>query len=526
VRIIVYDQYWPTLGGGEKLAGGIAQALTGAGHDVTLLAHEPLDIEILQERLALDLSGVTVTEVEATPDAISAASGDADVFINASFGSVARSTAPASLYVVYFPVLPQLERSALRRAVAARGRSLLRANGDGRAEPLSGLHAPDVLRRHSARWTTGEAVLAIKAHPGETVPVVVALGRYLDPGLGPRPVEALLDGDVIAATTVRPVTSRLDLRRVTHLRFTVQGRPDGEPVQVALRSPTHSPAERDASSDHRVLGVPVLAVEAGREPGRRLAARLPGLLEPTYGVGFLDSYSRVLSISEFVQRWVTRLWERDSGLLYPPVTMYDAGPKADSIVSVGRFFGRGSGHSKKQLEMVKAFRRLHDGGAVGWTLHLVGGCAPEHAGYLDEVRDAAAGLPVKLHVGATGEELRRLYAETSIYWHATGLHENENRHPDRFEHFGITTVEAMSAGAVPVVIGAGGQREVVRDGVDGYWFSDLDGLVARTRELIDDPDRRALMADSARQAAQRFSVDAFAGAVVEEVTALSSPSPG
>jgi glycosyltransferase involved in cell wall biosynthesis len=127
-------------------------------------------------------------------------------------------------------------------------------------------------------------------------------------------------------------------------------------------------------------------------------------------------------------------------------------------------------------------------------------------------------------VGATGEELRHLYRQAAIYWHATGLHEDENRHPDRFEHFGITTVEAMSAGAVPVVIGAGGQREVVRDGVDGYWFTDLDGLVARTRELIDNPDRRALMAGSARQAAQRFSVDAFADAVVEEVTALSSPS--
>jgi glycosyltransferase involved in cell wall biosynthesis len=526
VRITVYDQYWPTLGGGEKLAGGIAQALTGAGHQVTLLAHEPLDIDLLQERLALDLSGVGVTVVEATPDAISAASGDADVFINASFGSVARSTAPASLYIVYFPVLPQLERSALRRAVAARGRSLLRANGDGRAEPLSGLHAPDVLRRHSARWSTGEALLAIKAHPGETVPVIVALGRYIDPALGPRTVEALVDGDVVAEATVHPVTSRLDLRRVTHLRFTVQGRPEGEPVHVALRSPTHSPAERDDSSDHRVLGVPILGVEAGRAMGRRLAGRLPGLLEPAYGVGFLDSYTRVLSISEFVQSWVTRLWERDSGLLYPPVTMYDPGPKTNSIVSVGRFFGRGSGHSKKQLEMVQAFRRLHDGGAREWTLHLVGGCAPEHARYLDEVRDAATGLPVDLHVGATGEELRELYAQAPIYWHATGLGENDTRHPDRCEHFGITTVEAMSAGAVPVVIGAGGQPEVVRDGLDGYWFKDLDGLVARTRQLVDDPGRRAQMAASAREAARRFSFDAFAAAAVDEVAALSSPSRG
>lgn len=516
MKISVYDQYWPTLGGGEKLAGGIAQVLSQAGHELTLLAHEPIDLDVLQERLALDLSAVAVTEVEATPEAITAASTDCDLFINASFGSVARSAAPASIYVVYFPVLPQLQRSPIRRVIAERGRALLGVRHP-RVEALSGLHGTDVVRRHSVRWTSGEATLAVQARPGEAVPVTVALGRYTDPALGPRQVTALVEGEVVAQTTLYPVNGRLDLRRVNLLRFTAQGRSDGAPLRVTLRSPTHCPADGDASSDNRVLGVPVLAVEAGRERGRRLAGRLPGLLEPAQSSGFLDTYTRIVSISSFVRQWVARLWERDSGLLFPPVTMYEAGPKSKSIVSVGRFFGRGSGHSKKQLEMVDAFRRLRDGGAKGWTLHLVGGCAPEHMDYLDDVREAAAGLPVAFHVGASGEELGRLYRGASIYWHATGLNEAQHRHPDRFEHFGITTVEAMSAGAVPVVIGAGGQCEVVRDGRDGYWFGDIDGLVARTRELIDNPNRRAMLAASAQDAARRFAFDAFDATVLDLV---------
>jgi hypothetical protein len=52
------------------------------------------------------------------------------------------------------------------------------------------------------------------------------------------------------------------------------------------------------------------------------------------------------------------------------------------------------------------------------------------------------------------------------------LGEDPERHPDRFEHFGITTVEAMSAGAVPVVTRCrrpGGDRGAGRVGLPLRW---------------------------------------------------------
>ena len=182
------------------------------------------------------------------------------------------------------------------------------------------------------------------------------------------------------------------------------------------------------------------------------------------------------------------------------------------ILSVGRFFLPGTGHNKKQLEMVTAFRDLvARGGAEGWEYHLVGGCAPEHRPYLDQIRAVAAGLPVVLHPDASGAELGDLYARASIFWHAAGLGEDPERHPDRYEHFGITTVEAMSAGAVPVVIDAAGQVEIVEHGATGYRFAGLDDLVSHTERLIADPAWRAALSAAAERRAHDFGWDAFDG---------------
>jgi glycosyltransferase involved in cell wall biosynthesis len=201
--------------------------------------------------------------------------------------------------------------------------------------------------------------------------------------------------------------------------------------------------------------------------------------------------------------------------------MQSRGDKRPVILSVGRFFRADRGHSKKQLEMVHAFRALCNGGVDGWELHLVGGCSLEDETYLDEVIAASAGLPVTIHRDAPGHELQALYAEASIFWSITGLGENVRRHPGRFEHFGITTVEAMSAGVVPVVLAAGGQVEIVRDGVEGLHINQLAELTTRTAELIADPVRRAELADAAATRARDFDMPAF-GARMRELVELAT----
>ena len=72
------------------------------------------------------------------------------------------------------------------------------------------------------------------------------------------------------------------------------------------------------------------------------------------------------------------------------------------------------------------------------------------------------------------------------------------------EHFGITTVEAMAAGCVPVVVARGGQTELVTHGVDGYLWQTPDELDAYTLRLLQDEDLRRTMAAAARLSARRF----------------------
>lgn len=236
-----------------------------------------------------------------------------------------------------------------------------------------------------------------------------------------------------------------------------------------------------------------------------LAARLENLIPPDF-LDSVASYGLLWSISEFVQEWTYFYWNRESDLLYPPVDVdaFQPAAKERRILSVGRFFH--GAHNKKHDVMIRTFREMVDEGLEGWSLHLAGGTQPEtvHQRYLDKLKRMARGYPITLHTDMPRDELIRLYETSAIYWHAAGHGEDEARTPHALEHFGITTVEAMAAGCVPVVYGSGGQPELVEDGRTGFlWYTSAD-LMGRTRRLIADEALRAQMAAAAVQASRRF----------------------
>jgi glycosyltransferase involved in cell wall biosynthesis len=289
----------------------------------------------------------------------------------------------------------------------------------------------------------------------------------------------------------------------------VTGRGADDPVRLVIRSDTFG-----VEGDGRPLGVPLSSIQIGKGPLAWVAGRFPFLTRSQQHADFLETYQDIVSISEFTRQWVARRWGRDSHVICPPVDAPAAGGHKDPIIlSVGRFYDTRFGHSKKQLELVNAFRNLAGRSLRGWQLHFVGSRQQHHAGYLEQVRAAAEGLPVHFHIDAPREELRDLYARASIYWHATGLDESERRRPERFEHFGISTVEAMGAGAVPIVIGKGGQAEIVQENVNGYLFRSLEDLDDRTRLVVHDPQLRLRLGKAAIERAAEYSTERFAGHV-------------
>lgn len=158
-----------------------------------------------------------------------------------------------------------------------------------------------------------------------------------------------------------------------------------------------------------------------------------------------------------------------------------------------------------------AFKKMVDQGLQDWELHLVGGTKNEksHQRYLKKLSAESQDYPIFIHPDLPYPDLVALYSGSSIYWHACGYGENAIRNPEKFEHFGITTVESMASGCVPVVFGRGGQREIVRHGRNGFLWDDLNQLIQYTWRLIRDPSLTRQLSEAARGDSRRFDISLF-----------------
>jgi L-malate glycosyltransferase len=222
-----------------------------------------------------------------------------------------------------------------------------------------------------------------------------------------------------------------------------------------------------------------------------------------------DSYKIKTANSCFTQQWTRRRWGIDCQVVYPPVdTDFGATAKSNLILSVGRFASEG--HSKKQLEMMTAFKEMRAESFSGWQYLSAGslGDEPIDRAYFESVERAGEGCGAKVIANLERARLKSIFAEARIFWHAAGYGEDEER-PELSEHFGMVTAEAMAAGCVPVVINKGGQSEIVEHAVNGFLWDTLEELKHYTLLLSGDEQLRSRMARVARLRAQRFSRDLF-----------------
>lgn len=224
----------------------------------------------------------------------------------------------------------------------------------------------------------------------------------------------------------------------------------------------------------------------------------------------IDSYQTRMANSDFTRRWTKTRWNIDCQVVFPPVDV-DIPPveKTNRILSVGRFAAFGLG--KNQVELLHIFGQLKNSGHEDWNYDCAGGCGTSDAelASLQEVKQIAAKCGANVIANVGHSQLKNLYQKDKIFWHAKGIGVDEHSHPEFTEHFGMTTVEAMAGGCVPVVINKGGQREIVEHGVSGFLWNTPEEWQEYTVRLMQNDALFQKMSTAARDRARLLSREVF-----------------
>lgn len=230
--------------------------------------------------------------------------------------------------------------------------------------------------------------------------------------------------------------------------------------------------------------------------------------------------SKVICNSEFTKKFIDKKFDIKSIVVYPPTSnKVDFEKKKKKIIlSVGRYNRFPSGANFKKFDvLIEAFKNLTKKNIKGWKLILVISFKMEDEKYVEELIRLSQGYPIQILKNVDFNKISELYSQAKIYWHAAGYGEDVLLHPERAEHFGIATVEAMKYGVVPVVINAGGQAEIVTDGKNGFLWETVSELIKKTLILIED---QSLLSDISHKSEKRgnfFSQDKFCNEILEVI---------
>lgn len=517
--VAVYDAWLHTLGGGEKHALTAALALA-QGHEVHVHCHYPVDRQTIERAMGFELNNMKISTSPLLPDSdLCHFFSRYDLFINATHDSMLPNPCRHGLRLLFFPPPPpKLPLRALTHLVNWwAGRAGLPSYGPG-------FYGPERVGRGWYRATGAEATI-VMAHNASRLWFMAG-----NPGDKPRPLSISHGGVRLAELDIPPTRGRFV--PVGPVELSADWLSDRT---VTLHVGTEPPDPESAPLEARSIGL-LIADPKSRKlaelPLRLLTRRIfPKLGEAVErqnshgGRGALASYDCILANSRYTAAWLRSWWGLPSRILFPPVETipysYAQSSKSPEILSIGRFFI--GGHNKKHEIMIQVFGQMVGEGLRGWTLRLMGatGKRVEDRRYVEILRSLAAGLPVVIETDVASGTLNDAVRRASIYWHAAGHGEDRSRNPGAFEHFGVAAVEAMGAGAVPVVFDGGGLTETVEHGVSGFLWRSRRELRAATWQLIRDARLRGRMATAATERANLFDAARFRRELLEIVDSLA-----
>jgi glycosyltransferase involved in cell wall biosynthesis len=200
--------------------------------------------------------------------------------------------------------------------------------------------------------------------------------------------------------------------------------------------------------------------------------------------------SLVLTNSGYSRTVIQKLFGVDAAVVYPPVdveifrskvlTPIRAKPlrdkRKDQILVISRF------NPTKKIENALRVAKLLNQHGIGDRMKIVGNLTKEYLDYYNYLKEVVKIYDlmdyVNFEINVSFNKLISLMQESKVYFHTL---------PG--EPFGISTVEAMSAGLVPIVPDFGGHIEFVPDKYQFHTFGEAvqaisDGLEAPFSERI------------------------------------------
>jgi len=214
--------------------------------------------------------------------------------------------------------------------------------------------------------------------------------------------------------------------------------------------------------------------------------------------------------SHFTAGWL-HTWGIPSRVVYPFVSqeLFQDGPmkKKPIILTVGRFFKHL--HSKKHRELIETFLQFRKNNKE-FSLILAGGAQKEDMPYVEGLKREFSSNSVTFKINISFPEMQGLYKNASLYWHFTGFGVDVENNPERVEHLGMTPLEAMASRTIPFCFNAGGPRELIENGKNGFLFNSKEELLQQTSYFLNTPTQQLEMRETAYQfALKSFSYNQF-----------------
>jgi len=220
----------------------------------------------------------------------------------------------------------------------------------------------------------------------------------------------------------------------------------------------------------------------------------------------------ILTNSLFSSKVIEDVYSLKSKVLYPPVDLeaFHSSDKEELVVSVGRF------NSYKRFEvLLRAFANVDEGKCV-----ILGSIYKSTSGdslrYLRKLRRLVNDLKlndrVELLVNSPFSILKHTLSKAKLYVHCA-----------LFEHFGISVVEGMASGCVPIVHRSGGPYEDIIDHDRyGFSFEDANELADKITLLLKNDDLYTKYSGEAIKRSEFFSRENFKKRILNIVESKSN----